>query len=121
MLLDSYFKIENSLMDGERHILNVALLPDHEIYKGHFPGKPVSPGVCSIQMIRECAEQVLGCRLSIINLQQCRFITLLTPLVASKLSISMSAVETADGYKLVADISAGDVAFVSLKGDFGKK
>jgi 3-hydroxyacyl-[acyl-carrier-protein] dehydratase len=31
----------------------VALSPDHAIFKGHFPGQPVLPGVCMMQMIAE--------------------------------------------------------------------
>ena len=32
---------------------NVILNPDHLIYKAHFPGQPVTPGVCILQMIQE--------------------------------------------------------------------
>ena len=31
----------------------VELKPDHAIFKGHFPGQPVLPGVCMMQIIAE--------------------------------------------------------------------
>ncbi len=32
----------------------------HSIFGGHFPGKPVVPGVMTLMMTRRCAEQAKG-------------------------------------------------------------
>ena len=33
------------------------LTMNEEFFQGHFPNNPVSPGVCNIEMIKECAEE----------------------------------------------------------------
>lgn len=37
----------------------VRLLPDNPIYKAHFPGYPVTPGVTLVQMAMECMGRTL--------------------------------------------------------------
>ena len=42
-------------------VFGVALLPDCEgCYKGHFPGNPVSPGVCNIETIERVRHVTYG-------------------------------------------------------------
>ena len=50
-----FYRIESRLEDRTlgQSGFNVILNPDHLIYKAHFPGQPVTPGVCILQMIRE--------------------------------------------------------------------
>ena len=38
----------------------VRLLPDSPIYQGHFPGWPITPGVCLVQIALELMEEMSG-------------------------------------------------------------
>ena len=60
LLENSYYKIIGRSGEGLDAVFRVALLPDCEVYKGHFPGNPVSPGVCNIETIKECAMLLTG-------------------------------------------------------------
>lgn len=121
MLLGSYFKIENTEVEGSEHKFGIALNRDHKIYGGHFPGNPVCPGVCSVQMIRECAERAAGCRLRIDSLQSCRFMAVLTPDNASRLTIVVTLADVQDDrVRLTAEIRNGADVCVAVKGEFGK-
>ena len=40
-------------MDHEAMTADIRLLPDNVIYKAHFPEKPITPGVCIVQMAVE--------------------------------------------------------------------
>ena len=94
---------------------------NEEFFRGHFPGNPVCPGVCSVQMIRECAERAAGCRLRIDSLQSCRFMAVLTPDNASRLTIVVTLADVQDDrVRLTAEIRNGADVCVALKGEFGK-
>ena len=55
-LINDFFRItEVSMTDGGM-TCRVALNPDHYIYSVHFPGNPVTPGVCLLQMAAELLE-----------------------------------------------------------------
>lgn len=58
-LLNDFFQIV-SISPGEGETLGVVRLnADHSIYQAHFPGNPVTPGVCLVQMATEMLETVL--------------------------------------------------------------
>lgn len=57
MLLENFYKIIHikEREDGKQAI-EIELNPGHVLYQGHFPGQPVVPGVCTLQIIKESAE-----------------------------------------------------------------
>ncbi|MCW3117765.1 MAG: 3-hydroxyacyl-ACP dehydratase [Chitinophagaceae bacterium] len=60
MLKNDFFYIQ-SLSDDQGIISAVIEInPFHKIFEGHFPGRPVVPGVCMMQMIKEITETVMG-------------------------------------------------------------
>lgn len=55
-----FFKVlaQESLENGFR--CQVSLNAVHTIYQAHFPGNPITPGVCLLQMATELLEQHYG-------------------------------------------------------------
>lgn len=51
MLVQNHYEILEH--EGERYV--VRLREDCPVYEGHFPGEPISPGVCNIQLLLELA------------------------------------------------------------------
>ena len=53
MLLENFYKIIHikEREDGKQAI-EIELNPGHVLYQGHFPGQPVVPGVCTLQIIK---------------------------------------------------------------------
>ena len=70
-----FFRIE-SRMEGlpqGQSGFNIILNPDHLIYKAHFPGQPVTPGVCILQMIQEILSEQEGMPLFIRKIKNVKF------------------------------------------------
>ena len=67
MLLENFYKIIHikEREDGKQAI-EIELNPGHVLYQGHFPGQPVVPGVCTLQIIKESAEQIANQHLQLI-------------------------------------------------------
>lgn len=55
------------------------LLPDSIIYQAHFPGKPITPGVCITQMAVEIMEEALGKSLMMKKAKNVKFLAVITP------------------------------------------
>ena len=56
LLNDLYSIISRT--DGEgRCDFTIELNPQHFIYKAHFPGEPITPGVCIMQIAKELLEE----------------------------------------------------------------
>ncbi|SDC88292.1 hotdog family protein [Niabella drilacis] len=51
----------------------------HPIFEGHFPGQPVLPGVCMMQIVKELAEEATGKKLFLGEAAQCKFLSMVDP------------------------------------------
>jgi len=92
--MNDYYKIESHDVEGDEHDYCITLLPDNCVYAGHFPGNPVSPGVCNIQMIKECAELLSGQSLFLAFIDKCRFSAVITPQTTPQLRLRLRLSET---------------------------
>ncbi|MDR1793029.1 MAG: hypothetical protein LBR36_06275 [Bacteroidales bacterium] len=106
--LDTYFEVENIIQLPDSVVFNVRLNPYCPIYEGHFPARHIAPGVCQIEMIRKCAEQICGKRLIINYLKQCKFLKLITPDTHSHLKIILNVSPAENIYHVKADIIDND-------------
>ena len=46
------------LVPGDRCVSTFYVDPAREIFKGHFPGQPVAPGVCLLGLVKEALAAV---------------------------------------------------------------
>ncbi len=51
----------------------------HPLFEGHFPGHPVIPGACLIQIIIELAERLAGEPLSLADAANVKFLKVIDP------------------------------------------
>ena len=118
MLIKDYYTIENVLKQDDGFVrFDISLNADCPVYEGHFPGEPVSPGVCNIQMVKECTEQVAGKSLFLNNLQQCRLTTLVTPLAHPQVEVKILLEEKGEAYRLKATIGKNEDVYLDLKAE----
>ncbi len=124
MLKDSYFKILDTRRNDNAILFRIELNPSHKVYEGHFPGMPVCPGVCNVEMIKECVQEHTGKRLILNNLLQCKFSAVITPSHNPLLLISLN-IEEMDGetIKVKGKITDpdGSTTFIDFKGEFQTK
>ena len=72
----------------------------HAIFEGHFPGQPVVPGVCMMQIVRELLEQQTNRKLLLRQAAQVKFLRLITPEVSPEVQVSWTKSE--QGYQVSA-------------------
>lgn len=102
MLLNNFYsltELENS-NDSSFKVL-IHLNANHDIFKGHFPNNPVTPGVCMLQIIKELTEKIVSKKLFMNQCSNVKFMALINPEVNPDLSISLEITEnTANEYKV---------------------
>jgi 3-hydroxyacyl-[acyl-carrier-protein] dehydratase len=98
MLLNDFFTITSLSGEGPSFKALLALNPRHRIFGGHFPGQPVVPGVCLMQMVKEVLETALGGGgLRLTRADQLKFIALIDPWKAGELEIKLDCDRKEDG------------------------
>ena len=74
-LLDAMFTVRR----WEADRVTVGLHADHPIYRAHFPGSPITPGVCLIQLIGELLEQRQAVSLRLAGVTSLKFAAPISP------------------------------------------
>ncbi len=122
MLISNYYTIQHHTRQDEVDIFYVSLNGDCEVYKGHFPNEPISPGVCNIQMIKECLECVLGYPVLLHTIQQCRLTTLITPVTCPQLDVRIQ-IKQQDNERIVftATLGQAEHTYLELKAEAAKE
>lgn len=117
LLKDKFYSIIKEEKTEGQGTYHVAILPDCNVYEGHFPGDPVCPGVCNIETIKECAMMLTGKDLRIKSIKQCRLTTIATPTVCPEVDIQVNATDNNDGTMLiVATIADDKQTYMTFKG-----
>jgi 3-hydroxyacyl-[acyl-carrier-protein] dehydratase len=78
-------------------------------FQGHFPGQPVLPGVCLVQVAEVAAEEMTGCALKLDAIINAKFFTSVAP--DTKVQVRCNL---ADGI-VKASVTAGDERISELK------
>jgi 3-hydroxyacyl-[acyl-carrier-protein] dehydratase len=116
MILTDFYKIDHTTQDNSGTIFHIKLNPDHDIYKSHFPGQPVLPGVCMLQIIKECAEQLINNKLKYKQIVLCKFLRFVDPVRCNEITLTVSLNEKEDGtFLLIANGINGDSHFIKIK------
>lgn len=87
----------------------------HDILKGHFPGQPVVPGVCMMQMIRELVELNIKRDLCIEEADNMKFLAIIDPEKTNEVEANISYSEADGKILLNATLFSGPVTFFKLK------
>ncbi len=121
MLLNKLYRI-NSLESGEnkdQYTAEIRLDKDHPIFKGHFPGNPILPGVCTVQIIKELLQQVLNKELVLTNAGNIKYLGFINPLTTPVVQFNLLKKDTDTGsVSCSATVSAGGNILCSFKGEY---
>jgi 3-hydroxyacyl-[acyl-carrier-protein] dehydratase len=115
MLRDSFFRIIKE-EHGPGSIKAVLIInKDHAILKGHFPGQPVVPGVCMMQMVKELVEVRTNRLLRVTEADNMKFLSVIDPFQNNKIEAAVTFVDSEENIQLNATLFSGTTTFFKLK------
>ncbi|QEC76708.1 3-hydroxyacyl-ACP dehydratase [Mucilaginibacter ginsenosidivorax] len=121
MLQESFFQFTAPNTDGNTSKTTITLNAGHQIFEGHFPGQPVVPGVCMMQMVKEVLENIIGTKTKLLKAGEMKFLAILNPQVNSTANMQITYTTTDDGsLKVDATIQHESSVFFKFKGVFKK-
>jgi len=78
LLNDFYTIISSEPIENGISVL-VKINKEHSIFEGHFPNHPVTPGVCTMQIIKELSENHSGKELILKTARNVKFMAIINP------------------------------------------
>ncbi len=114
MLIKAFYTIQDFEVDDNRVEATVLLTVNHDVYKGHFPGHPVVPGVIQIQMLRELSEKAVDRKLFIDEVTSAKYLNMIVP-GDKPLFIEINIKPTEDAYSINGIIKNSERIFSKVK------
>lgn len=117
MLLNNFFtyKQVDSEIDSVQAIINFN--ESHDIYKGHFPQRPVTPGVCQIEALKEVLSDCLHKKLKLKEAKEIKYIVPHTPEVKDVL-LQAKLKDSEGDISVSASLSKDDQIFMKIRACF---
>jgi len=100
MLIENLFEIGPIDKTESKLITEVTINASNIIFKGHFPERPVTPGVIQIQLIREILEIHYQRNIRLESIGRCKFLAVLNPLESSIITVEITVKEMDNTYKI---------------------
>lgn len=111
---DLYNIIGRSEADGTVSF-KVGFNPSCFIYKAHFPGNPITPGVCIVQTAKELLEEMTGRQLEIAEAKDVKFLNILSPSANDAVDFVFSDVtDDSSSVKAKVEVRTGDEMFTTV-------
>ncbi len=116
MLIKDFYKIVSFNEVGlNKYEINVFINEDHDIFKGHFPGNPVMPGVSMMQIIKELTVGITKQNLIMQHISNVKFMALINPFVNPELKIELELLPAQeDRVKLKGSVSFDSTTAMKL-------
>lgn len=105
MLIPHFYSVTEFNFTDSRLKAIIELNPEHDVFKGHFPNNPVTPGVCMLQILKELTEQATNTNLFIKECSNVKFMALINPEVNPILDILIDVVKVEENFKIKASAS----------------
>ncbi|MDI3320088.1 3-hydroxyacyl-ACP dehydratase [Pinibacter soli] len=119
ILLNDFFTIRHLHSEPELITADIELNPQHKIFEGHFPGQPVVPGVCMMQVVKEVLEDALDISTNLAKALDLKFLLVINPLETKALQVKIKyTLPENNQYSLQAELVNGDKCFFKFKGSF---
>jgi len=96
----------------------VKLNKDHKIFEGHFPGNPIMPGVCMIQIIKEITEEIVAKDLFLANCSNIKFMAIINPNINPVLVLDIEIEEVGELVKIKNTIAIEETIALKMSATF---
>ena len=114
LLNDFYTLFQHDVAPGSVRA-KISINRTNKIFEGHFPGLPIVPGVCMMQIIREIMETTTKKSLKLSAADNMKFLSVINPDQNSEVDVAITYTENGGTFLVAATLFAGTVTFFKLK------
>jgi 3-hydroxyacyl-[acyl-carrier-protein] dehydratase len=118
MLHNEIFRFSEITAEDEVVSATVQLNPTHPVFKGHFPGQPVLPGVCMVQMVKELLGMHIQQSTRLSRAGDIKFLSVIVPGQDKKIRIELKISHADDLIKVDASLSDAGTTLFKFRGMF---
>jgi 3-hydroxyacyl-[acyl-carrier-protein] dehydratase len=115
---EEIFKVES--VEHADGVIKAALSinADSPIFQGHFPGQPVVPGACMLQVVKDVLADALGYKIQLKKGDNLKFVGMVVPGASDAVALEINYKVTEDLVSVNAKLSEGNRVCFKFQGTF---
>jgi 3-hydroxyacyl-[acyl-carrier-protein] dehydratase len=118
MLMNDLYVLNEFFVNGNRIEGTLTFRPEHPIFKGHFPGQPIVPGVCMVRIVKEVAEHHHRKKLKLTTADTIKFLSVIDPELNHTIRLVIETELEAGAYHTKAVLSRNETTYFKFNGIF---
>ncbi len=91
---------------------------EHHVFEGHFPGVPILPGVCQLEMIKQILCEEKGQKLTLSSAKSIKFLSMLNPKETKSIVATIKIKETELGINVNAELFDSQTKYLKLSAEY---
>lgn len=116
MLRNSFYHIQRQETTASSVHAVIIFNDRHPIFDGHFPGQPVVPGVCMMQIVKDFVQDATQTAVMLSEGDNIKFLSVIDPRVNQVVEVSVTLVKENASITVNASMFSGATTFFKLKG-----
>jgi 3-hydroxyacyl-[acyl-carrier-protein] dehydratase len=118
MFDNTFYTVGKTESSGNTYRVWTILNPSHQIYEVHFPGNPITPGVCLLQMAIEILNLKFERTLRMVQAKNIKFLKVINPLENPEVEFLIQFKTENDLIFADIDIVAGSQVFTKVSATY---
>jgi len=118
MLIKNFYQILTKERREGNNFIEILINSDHEIFNGHFPGNPVMPGVCMLQIIKELTEGIVSSKLFMHRCVNVKFMALINPDTNPELKLNIKVSDDNEVVKVSSTVTFEDTVALKMSAHY---
>ena len=115
MLLNDFYTCHEPVANAHEFGCRIGFNEGHSIFKGHFPGNPIVPGVCMMEMVKELLQEQVKTPLLLRTSGNIKFLQLIKPDFTPHIKIEWKDAAN-EGYAVKAQLYGDGIVYFKLDG-----
>ena len=113
--LDNLFLTQSMTDTDDGFEALVRCNPEHPVYKAHFPGNPITPGVCQLGIVEELMSSQKGLPLRVSHIKNIKYMNIISPTDNATFDVELSRIQQVDnGYSVQCLLKGDQTAFTKM-------
>ncbi len=113
-MLDDFYSVTRIAPREGGFTAEVALNASHSVYAAHFPGNPVTPGVCVLHICKELLESACRKELRLAGAKNIKFLRAINPLQCPEVEFSVDFKVEGPTVTAAATVGRDEEVFVKI-------
>ena len=122
MLLNNFFSITEINHNEGAVKASLSIHKEHPVFNGHFPGQPIVPGVCMLQMLKEVLKTQVNADIKLVSADFLKFLKFINPQETNTVNLDLQyVVIDVNTLKVNGGLVDADAVYFKFKGIYEMK